>query len=61
MTEEDNTALSEQVKSLQAEVARLTAALSDARNRMDRARNILTKGNPTPSCNWGMLDTSKSI
>lgn len=32
--------------------------LSSALERMDRARNILTKGNPTPSNNWGMLDTS---
>lgn len=29
-----------------------------ALERMDRARNILTSGNPTPTCNWGMLDTS---
>jgi len=29
-----------------------------ALERMDRARNILTSGNPTPACNWGMLDTS---
>lgn len=30
----------------------------DALDRMDRARNILTDGNPRPDCNWGMLDTS---
>lgn len=29
-----------------------------ALERMDRARNILTSGNPTPERNWGMLDTS---
>jgi hypothetical protein len=26
--------------------------------RMDRARAILTNDNPTPNCNWGMLDTA---
>ena len=33
-------------------------ALTLALERMDRARNILTNGSPTPACNWGMLDTS---
>lgn len=33
---------------------RLNAALK----RMDKARSILTSNNPTPDCNWGMLDTS---
>lgn len=32
--------------------------LREALERMDRARNILTNGSPTPDCNWGMLDTS---
>jgi len=32
--------------------------VKDLLERMDRARNILTDGNPTPNCNWGMLDTS---
>jgi hypothetical protein len=32
---------------------KLVAAL----DKMDMARAILTKGNPTPECNWGMLDT----
>ncbi|OZI59905.1 hypothetical protein [Bordetella genomosp. 11] len=32
--------------------------LMEALERMDRARAILTNGNPTPNCNWGMLDTS---
>jgi len=31
--------------------------LDSALLRMDRARNILTDGNPRPECNWGMLDT----
>jgi hypothetical protein len=35
-----------------------TALLARAIERMDRARNILTDGNPRPECNWGMLDTS---
>ena len=32
-------------------------ALAEAIKRMDRARNILTDGKPTPMCNWGMLAT----
>lgn len=32
--------------------------LAIAMERMDRARNILTNGNPRPECNWGMLDTT---
>ena len=32
--------------------------LHRAMERMDRARNVLTGGKPTPICNWGMLDTS---
>lgn len=32
--------------------------LATAMERMDRARNILTNGNPRPECNWGMLDTT---
>jgi hypothetical protein len=32
--------------------------LEEALTRMDRARNVLTDGNPRPECNWGMLDTS---
>lgn len=36
----------------------LPELLTQAIERMDRARDILTKGNPTPECNWGMLDTS---
>ncbi len=28
------------------------------REHMTRARAILTKDNPTPECNWGMLDVS---
>jgi hypothetical protein len=32
--------------------------LSEALDRMDRARSILTDDNPRPECNWGMLDTS---
>lgn len=35
-----------------------TELLREALERMDRARNILTKGKPTPDCNWGMLDTT---
>lgn len=30
----------------------------EALERMDRARHILTDGNPRPECNWGMLDTA---
>ena len=33
-------------------------ALKQAIARMDRARRILTDGNPTPNCNWGMLDAA---
>ncbi len=32
--------------------------LNEAIERMDRARNILTGGAPTPERNWGMLDTA---
>lgn len=41
-----------------ARVAELEAALQDAVTRMDRTRDILTDGKPTPQCNWGMLDTN---
>lgn len=37
---------------------RLREALEDAWDRMDRARNIITGGNPREHNNWGMLDTS---
>lgn len=36
----------------------ILAMLHNAMARMDRARNILTNGKPTPDCNWGMLDSS---
>jgi hypothetical protein len=36
----------------------LTMMLELAWGRMDRARDILTKGEPTPNCNWGMLNTA---
>lgn len=38
--------------------ALLRELLEDAWTRMDRARRVLTNDNPTPLCNWGMLDTS---
>jgi hypothetical protein len=37
---------------------KLEALLQSAIERMDRARNILTDGKPSWSCNWGILDTS---
>ena len=37
--------------------AELITALEDCCIRMERARNILTDGNPRNECNWGMLDT----
>ncbi len=40
------------------EAADAAALLLKALARMDRARSVLTNGNPTPTCNWGMLDTS---
>lgn len=43
---------------LRLENERLLRALKDACERMDRARSILTGGNPTEHNNWGMLDTS---
>jgi hypothetical protein len=43
-----------------ARVAELEAALLDCVTRMDRARDILTDGKPTPQCNWGMLDTNSA-
>jgi hypothetical protein len=33
--------------------------LEQALERMDRARDILTNGNPRPECNWGLLDTAE--
>jgi hypothetical protein len=36
----------------------MTGVLESAIERMDRARGLLTKGNPTPTRNWGMLDTT---
>ncbi len=44
-------------KALRLEVIDLRAKLEEAINRMDRARDILTKGTPTLECNWGLLDT----
>jgi hypothetical protein len=32
--------------------------VEQALERMDRARRILTGGDPRPNCNWGMLDTT---
>ena len=49
----ENKALAEQVRVLRE-------ALQDASNHMDRARNILTDGKPTPECNWGMLATESA-
>lgn len=37
--------------------ARLVEALENVVERMERARDILTQGNPRPECNWGMLHT----
>lgn len=39
-------------------IALLEKVAVDAFKRMDRARVILTKDEPTPECNWGMLDTA---
>jgi hypothetical protein len=47
----ENTELKKKVVHLQ-EVAEAACV------RMDRARTILTHGNPRPDCNWGMLDTT---
>jgi len=35
----------------------LAAQNQAMRERMDRARSILTDGRPTPMCNWGLLST----
>jgi hypothetical protein len=43
---------------LQEENKWLVSMLENAYKRMDDARYILTDGNPTPSRNWGMLDTT---
>ena len=42
----------------QREIADLRAKLDEALRRMDRTREILTGGTPTPDRNWGALDTS---
>ena len=44
---------------LEAENAKLRRTLLIALERMDRARRILTKDNPTPMNNWGMLDATE--
>lgn len=41
--------------------AHISALLDLALVRMDRARRLLTDGNPSPECNWGMLDTSDLV
>lgn len=41
--------------------AHISALLDLALVRMDRARRLLTNGNPSPECNWGMLDTSDLV
>ena len=41
-----------------ASISQPEAVMHEALARMDRARSILTGGNPRPDCNWGMLDTS---
>jgi hypothetical protein len=33
--------------------------VTDLEKRMTLARTLLTKGNPTPECNWGVLDVSQ--
>ena len=43
---------------LRKEIADLRAKLNEALRRMDRTREILTGGTPTPDRNWGALDTS---
>jgi hypothetical protein len=52
--------MAEEIADLRAALAAsaTTEIAERAMERMDRARNILTNGNPTPNCNWGMLDTS---
>lgn len=52
--ENDAGGLSALTKELETTRCKLAHAIA----RMDRARNILTNGNPTPECNWGMLDTT---
>lgn len=42
----------------QSQAAAAGKLVGDLMDRMDRARNILTKGMATPECNWGMLDTT---
>lgn len=44
-----------------AQPARVVEALRDAIERMDRARMILTDGQPRPDCNWGMLNTADLV
>lgn len=39
-------------------IAKLESRIKNLEERMTRARNILTKDNPTPNCNWGMLDVT---
>jgi hypothetical protein len=47
----------EEIEQLRARVALTEKILNEAFARMDRGRNILTKGCPTPMNNWGIFDT----
>lgn len=51
-------ALRSQLTAATARAEAMEKFLRSAIERMDRARGILTGGNPTWGCNWGMLDTS---
>lgn len=51
-------ALHERISEAPAAQGDERALLYQAMERMDRARSILTNGQPSPECNWGMLDTS---
>lgn len=35
--------------------------ISELERRMTDARRILTNGNPTPDCNWGILDVTRDL
>jgi DNA repair exonuclease SbcCD ATPase subunit len=45
--------------SLERKLAQLEA--KKLRERMTRARHVLTAGSPSPLCNWGMLDVSADV
>ena len=50
--------LKQEIVKLKEDNYQLRESLKDAIERMNRARRVLTKGEPTLAHNWGILDVS---